>query len=110
MSAIWDHHSQQRHNGSLTSAQQDILGLVDPRREVGRPSKVWMKFLHQITMGSRDFGGASAFFQPENFIGFILGNRRSAAAARLARLTAPRVKVRIACRAPSGKAAIQIRL
>ena len=53
---------------------------------------------------------ANAFFQPENFIGFILGNRRSAAAARLARLTAPRVKVRIACRAPSGKAAIQIRL
>ena len=110
MSAIWDHPSERRRSGSLTPAQQDILGLVDPRREIGRPAKVWMKLLHQVTMRPRDFGGAGALFQPENFIGFILRHRRSATAARLARLTAPRVVVRISCRAPSGKAAIQIRL
>ena len=110
MSAIWDHASEKR-TGSLSPAQKNILGLIDPRREIGRPAKVWMKLLHQVTMRPRDIGGASALFQPENFIGFILRHRRSASTTdRLSRLSAPRVVVKISCRAPSGKAAIQIRL
>ena len=110
MSAIWDHPSEQRRSVSLTPAQKKILGLVDPRGEVGRPAKVWMKLFHQVTMRSRDFSGSGALFQPENFISFILRHRGRTTSARIARLTAPRVIVRIACRAPSGKAAVQIRL
>ena len=29
------------------SAQQNILGLIDPRGQSGRAAMVWMKLLHQ---------------------------------------------------------------
>lgn len=109
MSASWDHDAATGRKGLRPASHEDFLGFVHARREIGSSAKVWMKLFHQLPMRPRDVGGARAFFQPENFIGFIFRHRGGAAAARrIARIEAPRVRVRIACRAPSGKPAIEI--
>lgn len=110
MSASWDHEAATGRKASRPSPHKDFLGFVHARREIGGSAKIWMKLFHQLPMRPRDVSGPRAFFQPENFIGFIFRHRGSASAARrLARIEAPRVRVRIACRAPSGKPAIEIR-
>ena len=110
MSTSWDHDREFGRPSSRAATHEDILGLVDPRREIRGSAKIWMKLFHQLPMRPRDIGGGRAFFQAENFVGFILGHRGGAAAARrIARLEAPRVRIRIACRTPTGKAAVQIR-
>ena len=103
MSAIWD------HNPSVVTPHENLLGLVHPGREVRRTAKVWMKFLNQIAMGASNVGGRRALFEPENFVGFIFRNRARSTRV-LARLESPRVRVRIACRTPAGKAAVEISL
>ena len=113
MSTTWDQDfAPEGRLASSSATQQDVLGFVDPRREIGRAAKIWMKLLHQITMRPGDVGVGGALLKSENLISLILGNRAGAtrAALTLARAEAPRVRVRIACRTPSGKPAIQIRV
>lgn len=105
MSATWDRLEGSRR-ASVMAPHQDILSFVHAGGQIRRPAKIWMKLFHQIAMSPRNIGGGRALFQAEDFVGFILRNRARAARARLA---APRVAVRIACRTPSGKAAVQIR-
>ena len=88
------------------ASHQHFLGLVDARRETRRPPVVGMKFLHERAMGSRNILAGSAFRKPQDLIGFILGHFSRRARAGL--VSAPRVATRIVCRAPSGKAAVQI--
>ena len=42
------------------AAQQNILGLIDPRGQTGRAAMVWMELLHQSPMRREDFLARSA--------------------------------------------------
>lgn len=106
MSVTWDMEGSRR--ASMMSPHQDVLGFIHPGGQIRRPAKIWMKFLHQIAVRPGNVGRRSAALKTEDFISFILGNSSRAAATR--RAAAPRVSVRIACRTPSGKTAVQIRL
>ena len=89
---------------TLTPAHQDILGFVDAGREVGRPSMVWMKLLHQITVRPRYLARRRALLKSQYLVSLILGDRLSTT-----RAAAPRVSASLFCLTPSGKAAVEIR-
>ena len=85
------------------AAQQHILGLVDPGRQTGGAAMVWMEFLHQDAMRSRNLFGARALRQAQNLIGLLRGHRPRAAAP-------PRVALTLCCLAPTGEPAVEISL
>ena len=86
------------------SAQQDVLGLIDTRRQTGRPAMVWMELLHQDTVRPRDFFGAGARRKAQNLMSLLRSHR-----ARSADSPA-RVAVTLRCLAPTGEAAVEISL
>jgi hypothetical protein len=59
-------------------------------------------------MRGRNFITRGALLKPQDFIGFILGHRP--AVASTPRLDVARIRVTLACRTPSGKAAVKINL
>ena len=89
------------------TAHQDVFGFVDTGSQTRRPPVVGMQFLHEGAMRARDVVARSSLLKPQNFIGFILGHRSTAAAMPFA---APRVRLTICCRTPSGKPAVEISL
>ena len=62
-------------SASALSLHQNILGLIDPRGKSGRAAMIWVKLLHQRSVGSNDLGRARAFRQPQNFVGFPVRHR-----------------------------------
>ena len=48
---------RRRHRGAplALSLHQNILGLIDPRGKSGRAAMIWMKLLHQGSVGADDF-------------------------------------------------------
>lgn len=89
------------------TTHQDVLGLVDPRRQTRRTPVVGMEFLHQGAMRPRDLIARSALLKPQNLIGFILGHRARPA---LTGVSAPRVALTMSCLTPAGKPAVHISL
>ncbi len=87
------------------SAHQDGFGFIDPGSQGRRPPVVGMQFLYERAMRPRDVFARGSLGKPQDFIGFILGH-----GSRRALNTAPRVQVILACRTPSGKAAVEISL
>ncbi len=107
MSATWDRLEGSRR-ASVMAPHQDILSFIHAGGQIRRPAKIWMKLFNQIAMSPRNVGGGRSLLQTEDLVGFILGDRARTGRSRLA--GAPRVAVRISCRTPSGKPAVQIRL
>ena len=89
------------------STQQPVLGLIDPGRIIRRPPVVGMAFLHETPVRANDLLGARPLSKAERLIGFLLGHFAASAPAPRA---APRIRVSLTCRAPSGKAAVEISL
>ena len=89
------------------TTHQDVLGLIDTRRQTRRTPVVGMEFLHQGAMRPRDLIARSALLKPQNLISFILGHRARPADVGLC---APRVALSISCLTPAGKPAVHISL
>ena len=87
------------------SVQQDILGLIDARRESVRAAEVWMKLLHQRTMRSQDLLAVRSLRQAQDFIRFFARHRLSATPPS----PAPRLALTLLCLTPAGKPAVEIR-
>ena len=84
------------------SAQQNILGLIDPRGQSGRAAMIWMKLLHQTAVRGDDLLAARALRQAQDFVRLIAG-QRSAAPPPL-----PRVTITLLCLSPRGEPAVEI--
>ena len=91
----------------MMATQEYVFGFVDPRSQARRAPVIGMQFLHERTMRTGNIFPRGAFLKPKNFVSFVLGHRRRAAARPLA---APRVAIAVTCRTPSGKAAVEISL
>ena len=91
------------------STQQPVLGLIDPGRVIRRPPVVGMAFLHEAPVRPDNFLRARARTKTERLIGFLLGHFTGVQTLAIpATRPAPRVRVTLVCRAPSGKAAVEI--
>ncbi len=108
MSTTWDHDYGARRASVLVTPHEDVLGLIHPGRKISRSAKIWMKLLHQITVGARNVRRRRAALEAENFVSLVFRNRACMTRAALSRTKTPRVCVRIACRTPAGKSAVQI--
>jgi len=87
------------------TTQEPVLSLIDASRIIRRPPVVGMAFLHEAPVRPNDILRGGARSKTQRLIGFLLGHF---AAARAPRPGFPRVRVSIVCRAPSGKAAVEI--
>ena len=83
-------------------SQQDVLGFVDLRRQGGRSAMVWMKLLHQRSVGANDFLGVRALRQAQDFIRLVARHRTAAIAPP------PRLALTLVCLTPAGKPAVEI--
>ncbi len=84
--------------------EQDILGFVDPRREVGGAADMGVQALHEAAMRLSDVRRGRPRFKTKDLIGLLLSH-----GARAMRLSQPRVAIRLAAFAPDGKTAVKIR-
>ena len=89
---------------SALSAEEDVLGLVDPSRKVRRPPLVGMQFLHQGTVSAGDVVGARPRLQAKDLMSLLW---RHWSAARKA--PAPRVRTTLRVFTPAGLPAVKIR-
>lgn len=111
MSTTWDHdYGGERRASVLMTPHQDVLGFIYPGRQIRRPAKIWMKLFHQIAVSARNVRRRGATLETENFVSLVFRNRARTTRVALARAETPRVRVRIACRTPSGKSAVKISL
>ena len=88
------------------AAQQNIPGLVEARGIVRRPPVVGMHFLHQAPVRLRDRLPVGALLKTQYFAGLLFGHPHRFDLA--ARALPPRIAVRLFCRTPEGKAAVEI--
>ena len=65
-------------------AQEDVLGLIDPGREIRRAPLVGMQFLHQRAMRAADLVLARARPKAQDLIGLLFGHARSSGRGRRA--------------------------
>src|SRR5262245_7288054 len=81
--------------GGLPMTQQNLLGLVDLRREVGRPSLVGMQLHHQGSVSPADvlFGGPGR--KAKNLIGLLFGHLAGPAGRLPASLPRRRTLLRV---------------
>ena len=85
------------------ATKKDLLGFIDPSREIRRPPLVGMEFLHQRAMRAADIVGARTSFQAKDLIGLLF--RHFAAARR----SPPRCRVTLRVFTPGGIPAVKIR-
>ena len=85
------------------AAKKDVLGLVDPGREIRRPPLVGMQSLHQGAVRASDVLGARAGLKAKDLVSLLL---RHWPAARRAPL--PRCRVLLRVLAPTGRPAVKI--
>ncbi len=81
---------------------QNISGLIDPRRQISRPSKIRMQFFHKHAVRTNQVLTRGTLLKPQNLISFIFGHRA------IARRRMPRVSFTLTCCTPSGKSAVEI--
>ena len=88
------------------TTQQNILGLVNLRREIGGPAAIGVKLLHKPAVRVADIVGARPGSKPKNLFGLLLRHwtlsRRD--------LSSPRCRVRVHALTPAGKSAVKIRV
>ena len=84
-------------------ANQGLLGLVYPGREIRRPPLVGMQFLHQRSVRTPDFIPPRSRLQAKDLIGLL---RRHFTARRLASLPPCPCALRVLT--PGGKPAVKI--
>ena len=85
------------------ASKKDVLGLVDPSREIRRSPLVGVELLHQGLVSPADVVTPRPRLQAKDLIGFL---RRHFAARNRAALPPCRVALRVLT--PSGKPAVQI--
>lgn len=90
----------------MATLNEQVLGGVDAGRELRRPPMVGMDFLHQRPMRTGDLLKARPRLQAKELIRFLLGHY--ARPEWRPSLTEPKVRVRLAVRTPSGRAAVTI--
>lgn len=86
--------------------QEQILGLVNLRRQIGRSAPVGMKPLHKRSMSATDLLFARSGREPKNLVGFLLRHWSLNRAA----LSMPPARIRLAVVTPSGRPAVKIRV
>jgi hypothetical protein len=91
---------------STLAAKQNILGLIDPGREIRRPPLVGMQFLHEGAVGQRDIVGARAGLKAKDLIGLLL---RHFSPGRNTAALPPRCRITLRVRTPAGLPAVKIR-
>ncbi len=82
-----------------TTAKQNILGLIDPGREVRRPPLVGMQFLHDSAVGARDVLGPRSGLKAKDLIGLLF---RHFSAARTSPAILPRSRITLRVFTPAG--------
>ena len=87
------------------SAQENVLGLVDPGREVRRAPLVGMELLHQRPVRAADLLGARPRLKPQDLVGLLFRHRAGCAPPR-----GPGSASRLSVFTPAGKPAVEIRL
>src|SRR5262249_28281983 len=87
---------------SAMPTKQHVLGLIDSRREICRPSLIGMQFLYQRTVRATDLFSGSPGLKAKDLIGLLF--------AHLAGVSGPRAGTRIRLRrfAPARFSAVQI--
>jgi len=85
------------------AAKKDVLGFIDPGREISRPTLVRVQFLHQRTVRAADRVGVRSGLQAKDLIGFLFGHFAAA------RRRPPRCRVTIRVFTPAGIPAVKIR-
>ena len=85
------------------AAKKNILGFIDPSREVSGSPLVRMQLLHQRAMRAADVAGARTGFQAKDLIGLLF--RHFAAGRR----PPPRCRVALRVFTPAGIPAVKIR-
>ena len=78
---------------------QNILGLIDPRGKRGRAAMIWMKFLHQGSVGADYVRRGRAFGEAEDF---------ERLPARHRPVAAPPLTLTLVCLTPAGEPAVEI--
>jgi hypothetical protein len=87
------------------SSKQNVLGFIDPSREIRRAPLVGMEFLHQGAVSPPDLGSARSRFYAKDLISLLI--RHWPAAAR--RAAPPRTRVLVSVFTPGGLPAVKIR-
>ena len=86
------------------ATKQNVLGFIDTRRKIGRPSLVGVQPLHQGAVGAPDLLGARPGLKAKDLIGLLLRHwptpRRPAG---------PRCRVSLRVLTPAGVPAVKIR-
>ena len=85
------------------ATKQNILGFIDARRKVGRPSLVGMQPLHKGAVGAPDVLGARPGLKAKDLISLLLRHwptRRPAL---------PRCRISLRVLTPAGRPAVKIR-
>ncbi len=85
--------------------KQNVLGLVDPSREIRRAPLVGMEFLHQRPVGTTDIRSARAGLKAKDLISLLFSHF---AAARRP-VAAPRCRITLRVLTPAGLPAVKIR-
>ena len=88
----------------MSPRRENVLGSVDPRRELGRPPLVGMDFLHQRPMRTSDLLRGRPRLQAKDLIRLLFRHYARPPAADVS-LSAPRVRVTLEVRTPSGRPA-----
>ena len=86
------------------AAKQNILGLVNPGRQIRRPPLVGVKFLHEQSMGTTDLVGVNTRLKPKDLIGLLLSHWPAA----WRRPAVPRCRVSVRVFTPAGIPAVKI--
>ena len=87
------------------SAQQNVLGLVDPGRQIGRAALVGVELQHQGAMRAPNLLGARPRLKAQDLVGLLFRHRAGLRAA-----ARPRIRVALSVFTPAGKPAVEIRL
>ena len=90
------------------SPQQNVFGLIDSRREVGRAAVIGMKLLHEGPMGPRDLLTGRALRKTKDLMSLIFRHGTWSPAASMRRTGAPVVSSVLCCLTPAGKPAVEI--
>ena len=87
------------------TTQENVLGFVEPRGKKDRAARIRMNPLHEAAMRLADFGFARPRAKTKDLVSLLLCH-----GARAWRSSQPRVVVHVSALAPTGHAAVKIRL